>query len=183
MTLISIASSPYDLDFDIRYATANNFVGKPFYDEPYMLLHKEAAEKLSSTIAIAKHLGYRLKIFDAFRPLEAQELMWECYPDATYVSPPGKGITPHCRGIAVDLTLVDSQDHELDMGTEFDAFTPLSHHGSTEISQQAHMNRLVLLGVMTSSGWDYNPNEWWHYQLFDPLAYPVLKRNDIFNAT
>ena len=53
------------------------------------------------------------------------------------------------------------------MGTAFDAFTPLSHHGRTDVSAEAQRNRLLLMGLMTSAGWDFYRNEWWHYQLFD----------------
>jgi D-alanyl-D-alanine dipeptidase len=61
------------------------------------------------------------------------------------------------------------------MGTAFDAFTPLSHHGALEISADAQRNRALLLGIMTSAGWDFFRNEWWHYQLFSPRGkYDVL---------
>jgi D-alanyl-D-alanine dipeptidase len=60
------------------------------------------------------------------------------------------------------------------MGTGFDAFTPLSHHGCVEVSVEAQRNRLLLLGLMTAAGWDFYRNEWWHYQLFDARRYPVL---------
>lgn len=60
------------------------------------------------------------------------------------------------------------------MGTGFDALTPLSHHGSTEISVAAQRNRYTLLGIMSTAGWDFYMNEWWHYQLFQPRTYPLL---------
>ena len=56
------------------------------------------------------------------------------------------------------------------MGTAFDAFTPLSHHGRTDVSAEAQRNRLLLMGLMTAAGWDFYRNEWWHYQLFDAAA-------------
>jgi D-alanyl-D-alanine dipeptidase len=78
-------------------------------------------------------------------------------------------------GAAVDLTLIDAAGAELEMGTPFDAFTPLSHHGALEISPTAQRNRAILLGLMTAAGWDFYRNEWWHYQLFDARnRYPVL---------
>jgi D-alanyl-D-alanine dipeptidase len=83
--------------------------------------------------------------------------------------------SPHSMGAAVDLTLIDAAGKELDMGTGFDAFTPLSYHGVTDISAEAQRNRAILLGIMTAAGWDFFRNEWWHYQLFDARAkYPVL---------
>ena len=62
----------------------------------------------------------------------------------------------------------------LDMGTPFDAFTPLSHHGNTEVSVTAQKNRHLLMGLMTTAGWDFYRNEWWHYQLFNSRTYPLL---------
>jgi D-alanyl-D-alanine dipeptidase len=73
------------------------------------------------------------------------------------------------------LTLIDAKSGEaLDMGTEFDAFTPLSYHGDTQVSETAQRNRFLLLGLMSAAGWDFYSREWWHYQLFDARRYPVL---------
>ena len=99
--------------------------------------------------------------------------MWNHTPDPDFLADPRRG-SPHSRGAAVDLTLVDAGGQELDMGTGFDAFTPLSHHSNTEVSAAAQRNRLLLLGLMTAAGWDFYRNEWWHYQLFDPRRFPVL---------
>jgi D-alanyl-D-alanine dipeptidase len=60
------------------------------------------------------------------------------------------------------------------MGTAFDAFTTLSHHGSLAVSEAAQRNRLLLLGLMTAAGWDFYRNEWWHYQLFDAKRFPLI---------
>jgi D-alanyl-D-alanine dipeptidase len=81
--------------------------------------------------------------------------------------------------VAVDLTLVDGAGKELDMGTGFDAFTPLSHHASTGIPAAAQKNRLLLLGLMSAAGWDFYKNEWWHYQLFDSKRYKLLSDADL----
>ena len=78
------------------------------------------------------------------------------------------------RGVAVDLTLSRPSGEALDMGTKFDAFTPLSHHANLDISSEAQANRHLLLGVMTAAGWDFYRNEWWHYQLFDAGSYPLV---------
>ena len=60
------------------------------------------------------------------------------------------------------------------MGTDFDAFTPTSHHGAMDISSEAQRNRAILMGIMTSAGWDFYRNEWWHYQMFNARRYPVF---------
>jgi zinc D-Ala-D-Ala dipeptidase len=173
MSLIEIAAQRHHVLLEIAYATANNFTGKPVYARPGCYLHDDAAARLDRAVELARALGLRIKIFDAFRPSEAQFVLWNFRPDPEFLADPRKG-SPHSRGVAVDLTLVDEGGHELDMGTGFDAFTPLSHHGNTEISVPAQKNRLLLLGLMSAAGWDFYGNEWWHYQLFETRKYPLL---------
>jgi len=173
MSLVEITPESHSVLLEIAYATANNFTGKLVYARPGCYLHEDAAAKLKKAVELARPLGLRLKIFDAFRPSEAQWVLWNFRPDPEFLADPRKG-SPHSRGAAVDLTLVDGSGAELDMGTGFDAFTPLSHHANTEISAAAQKNRLVLLGLMSASGWDFYGNEWWHYQLFDAKRLPVL---------
>jgi D-alanyl-D-alanine dipeptidase len=173
MTLIALAPPDFDVDFDLVYATPRNFTGKPIYRRAAAYLHPAAAEHLARAVTLAHALGLRLKIFDAFRPSEAQWVMWNHTPDPDFLADPRRG-SPHSRGVAVDLTLIDGSGAELDMGTGFDAFTPRSHHGDISIAAEAQRNRLVLLGLMTAAGWDFYRNEWWHYQLFDSRRFPVL---------
>src|SRR5579875_2103738 len=124
-------------------------------------------------ISPARRLGLLLKIFDAFRPSEAQWRLWAARPDPEFLADPRRG-SPHSRGVAVDLTLVAADGTPLDMGTPFDAFTPLSHHGAPQLPVAAQQNRLLLLGLMSAAGWDFYAREWWHYQLFEPRRYPLL---------
>lgn len=122
---------------------------------------------------MAAALDMRLKIFDAFRPSEAQWVLWNHSPDPEFLADPRRG-SPHSRGVALDVTLVDAKGRDLEMGTGFDAFTPRSHHGDLQVPPTAQRNRLLLLGLMTAAGWDFYRSEWWHYQLFQPRRYPVL---------
>lgn len=166
MPLARIAPPEFDVELDLRYATANNITGQPIYARAIAFLHPEAAELLQRAIELARPLGYRFKIFDAFRPTEAQWKLWESYPSDEFVADPRRG-SPHSRGAAIDLTLIDHAGNELAMGTGFDSFTPQAHHARTDISVDAQRNRAVLLGIMTAAGWDNYRNEWWHYQLFN----------------
>lgn len=175
--LTPIVLPDYDVDVDIRYATADNFTGKPVYSRVGCYLHPEAAQCLAKAIDLAARQSLRLRIFDAFRPSEAQWTLWNHTPDPHFLADPAKG-SPHSRGVAVDLTLLSHAGAELDMGTMFDAFTPLSHHGNTEISAEAQRNRFLLMGIMTTAGWDFYRNEWWHYQLFNSRQYPLLSDAD-----
>ena len=169
MLLVEIAPPAFDLVIDLRYATADNFTGAPVYrpGAARAYLHPEAAAALARAMAPAARLGYRLRLFDDYRPPEAQWALWRHTPDPAFLADPRRG-SPHSRGAAVDLTLIDGgSGRDLEMGTGFDAFTPLSHHGSPGVSPAAARNRLLLLGLMTDAGWDFYRNEWWHYQLHD----------------
>lgn len=172
--LVEIVAPDFDVDIDIVYATTRNFTEAPVYARPGCYLHEDAAELLQQAIELAVPLGLRFKIFDAFRPSEAQWILWDHTPDPDFLADPRRG-SPHSMGAAIDLTLVDASGKELDMGTGFDDFTPKAHHGCIEISAAAQRNRAILLGLMTAAGWDFFRNEWWHYQLFSPRGrYPVL---------
>lgn len=181
MDLIEISPPAFDVEISLAYATVENFTGAPVYNVPICYLHREAAEALGRAIAAAHELGYRLRIFDAFRPTEAQWALWNHTPDPEFLADPRRG-SPHSRGVAVDLTLIDKTGSPLDMGTAFDAFTPRSHHGNSEIPTAAQSNRLLLLGLMTQAGWDFYRNEWWHYQLFNSRDYPLISNAEIPKA-
>ena len=178
MDLVEITSTSADVEIDLVYATKRNFTGKPVYRRAMCLLHRDGFEALNRAIELARVLGLRLRIFDALRPSEAQWKLWDHLPNPEFVVDPRRG-SPHSRGIAVDLTLVDRDGHVLNMGTEFDAFTPLSHHGNLQVGAETQRNRALLLGIMTSAGWDFYRNEWWHYQLFNSGSYKLLSDRDL----
>lgn len=171
--LIEIAPPAYDVDLDLLYATADNLSGAPIYRAPVCLLHPDAAARLRPAIALARGVGCRFRVYDAFRPAEAQWRLWHAFPDPAYIADPRLG-SNHTRGVAIDLTLVDSSGQPLDMGTGFDAMTERSHHGRTDLTTDQQRNRALLLGVMSAAGWDHYATEWWHYQLPDPERYPLL---------
>lgn len=172
--LVEITEDNFDVIIDIRYATDDNFTAKPVYSRAACFLHPEASEALKRAIDLAAKDDLRFKIFDAYRPLEAQQALWNHTPDPDFLSNPDGGACPHCRGVAIDLTLIDEDDNELDMGTGFDEFTPLSHHGNQDIPHKAQSNREYLKKLMLDAGWDFYTNEWWHYQLFNCREYELL---------
>ena len=176
--LIEITRDSHDIDLYLAYATADNFTGAPVYGRAGAYLHRDAEVLLARAIKLAAVQGWRFLIFDVFRPSEAQWKLWDHTPDPEFLADPNRG-SPHSRGVAVDLTLIDAVSGEaLDMGTGFDAFTPKSHHANTDISPHAQENRYRLLGLMTAAGWDCYMNEWWHYQMFDAKRYAVLNDAD-----
>lgn len=174
MSLEIIEDQKLDILIDLKYGTKDNVTENIIYKNPVLMLHKDAVKCLKKAIAISKSMGYKIKIFDGFRPLEAQKYLYDAFPGSDYVSNPDSGIATHTRGIAIDLTLADDKGNDIDMGTDFDSFEEKAHHGSDEVSAEITKNRMILLGIMTLSGFDYYKKEWWHYQLPQPLKYPKL---------
>lgn len=171
--LVEIVAPGFDVEFDIAYAGSHNFTGTPVYSRPACYLHKDAAQLLARAVELAAAIGLRFLVFDGFRPTEAQWVLWNHTPDPDFLADPRRG-SPHSRGVAVDLTLIGTDGRPMEMGTGFDDFTPRAHHGNREISAEAQANRHLLLGLMTSAGWDFYRNEWWHYQMFDSRRYPLI---------
>ena len=159
---------------DLRYATPDNLTGAPIYTRPVALLLPQARERLLQARDQAARLGLRIKVFDAFRPIEAQWALWNAVEDKRFVADPRAGGV-HPRGAAVDLTLCDAATGaELPMGTGFDATVPESAHGHPGVPTEDQRNRALLLGLMTAAGWDHYKLEWWHYQLPQARSFPAL---------
>ncbi len=176
MSMVEITAEDFDVEISLAYATPDNITGKPIYTRAACYLHAHAAKKLSAAIALAAPLGLRFKIFDAFRPTEAQWKLWEAFPAKSSSPTPGRARRT-AAGVAVDLTLIDASGKELDMGTGFDEMRPISHHARTDIPIEAQRNRFTLMGVMSAAGWDFYKNEWWHYQLFQARDYPLVDQS------
>jgi D-alanyl-D-alanine dipeptidase len=176
--LVDASPPGFDIDIDIRYATADNFTGAPVYAQAACYLHRDAVPCLERAIRLAAAQGYRLRVYDATRPSEAQWALWSHTPDPEFLADPAMG-SPHSRGVAIDLTLIDGTGLALDMGTGFDDFSSQSHHGRTDIPAPAQRNRLLLLGIMISAGWTWYENEWWHYQLPEASTYALLSDADM----
>lgn len=172
--MLQIITEADGFTIDLRYATAENVAGRPIFTRPVAMLVPEAREAMLRARDLAAPLGLRFRLFDCYRPIEAQWVLWDAVEDKRFVADPRLGGL-HPRGVAVDLTLLDAASGEdLDMGTAFDALTPLSAHGTLEIAREAQRNRALLLGLMTAAGWDHYSMEWWHYQLPEPRRYPAL---------
>lgn len=173
--LIQITEDKFPVKLDLRYATKNNFTNDVIYQKPLCYLNFDAVKCLKRSIELAAKQNYKIKIFDAYRPIEYQRFLFEKYPEGGFISNPETGSIPHCRGIAIDLTLMDKNNQELDMGTEFDHFSELAYHDSLTVELSAQNNRKILKKIMLDSGWDFYQKEWWHYQLFNPRQYPVIE--------
>ena len=174
-----------DAILEIRYYSTYNFIGERItgYEEPCALLTKEAARALKSASMELFVQGYRLKVFDAYRPASAvkQFVLWGLedkdvrmkpyfYPELEKEELFAKGYimkrSSHSRGSAVDLTLLDMKTgKEVDMGSPFDLFSEASHPDYRGITDEQYENRMTLQRVMVRSGFEPYECEWWHFIL------------------
>ena len=151
MSMVEITGADFDVEIALAYATPDNITGKPIYARAACYLHTDAAVRMKAAVALAAPLGLRFKIFDAYRPSEAQWKLWETFPSEEFVADPRKG-SPHSRGVAIDLTLIDAKGKELDMGTGFDEMRPISHHARTDIPVEAQREPLHADGDHVGGG-------------------------------
>lgn len=172
--LVQATTVVTDLMEDLRYATEDNFLKKKVYpDTARCLLLPESAEKLKKAADVLRPQGYRLKVYDCYRPRAVQYEMWKIMPVPGYVADPRKG-SNHNRGGAVDLTLVTLDGKEVEMPTAFDSFTEEAHHGYAGGTEASRKHREILREAMVGAGFSPNRMEWWHYDLPDAKTRPVL---------
>ena len=172
-------------ELEMRYYSENNFLGRRVegYEAPKAILTKEAAQALKEASETLEKQGYHIKVFDVYRPQRAVDdfVKWakdindtkmkqQYYPyvdkanlfELGYIAEK----SGHTRGSVVDLTIVDIETgEEVDMGSGFDFFGEISHHGTTLITKQQEINRNILRDAMVSAGFEIYIKEWWHYKL------------------
>ncbi|MBZ4419262.1 D-alanyl-D-alanine dipeptidase [Myxococcus sp. RHSTA-1-4] len=173
-SLVEATSVVPDLVEDLRYATEDNFLKMKVYpDTARCLLLPESAARLKKAADVLRPKGYRLKVYDCYRPRAVQYEMWKIMPVPGYVADPRKG-SNHNRGGAVDLTLVTLDGQEVEMPTAFDTFSKEAHHGYQGGTEASRKHREILREVMVGAGFTLNRMEWWHYDLPDAKTRPVL---------
>ena len=170
--LVEVQTVNPRIRLELRYATADNFVGRAMYRTSKCFLRRAVAERLSEVQIELEAMGFGLKIWDGYRPLAVQKEFWKLVPDERYVASPVKG-SRHNRGAAVDLTLVDKEGKELEMPTKFDDFTEKAG-ASAPCSERAAKNRELLQRVMTAHGFAIFPSEWWHFDAVGWEKFEVL---------
>lgn len=171
--LVELNSVIPDILLDIRYATPNNFTGQIVYPCARCFLLQDAAYALREVQNELRPMGYRLKVFDGYRPLSVQRRFWAILPDPRYVADPTVG-SRHNRGCAVDLSLVKSDRKDVPMPTEFDDFTEKAHPAYMNLPEDALRNRALLKSVMERHGFTQFPTEWWHFDYSGWETHPVL---------
>ncbi len=147
---------------DMKYATVDNFTKRRLYDSNTCFLRKSTAVKLDAVQKELERMNLGLKVWDCYRPLAVQRILWAILPDERYVANPKTG-SRHNRASAVDLTVVDSQGTELQMPTGFDDFTLRADHHYQDLPDQVIRNRELLKNLMKRAGFIPLPEEWWHY--------------------
>lgn len=163
--LVDATTMVEDLVLDLRYATPDNFLKRKVYpDGARCLLLPDAARRLKQAADALRPQGYRLKVYDCYRPRAVQWEMWKIMPKPGYVADPRKG-SNHNRGAAVDLTLVTLDGQPVEMPTEFDDFSPKAHQAYKGGTPASREHREVLRKAMTDTGFLPNKMEWWHFDL------------------
>ena len=182
---VSVGEVIPDVLLDIRYFSSFNFIGKRIdgYEEPAAILTREAAQALKEASNEAMEQGFRLKVFDTYRPQKAVDhfVRWAKDPEDIrmkaffYPDLEKKIIIPqgyiaehsgHSRGSTVDLTLFDmATQQDVDMGGTFDFFGELSHPDYSGVSEVQHANRMLLQSLMVKHGFRPLETEWWHFTL------------------
>jgi D-alanyl-D-alanine dipeptidase len=173
--LVELTRLDPTIKLDIRYATPHNFMGQVLYPQARAFLQRPAAEALVQVNAELKPLGYRLLVFDGYRPWRITKQMWDSTPidKKEFVADPRKG-SRHNRGCAVDLSLWDiAADREVPMPGEYDEMSPRSYAAYTGGTPTQRTARDLLRAHMEAHGFTVLPAEWWHFDFKDWKSYPI----------
>ena len=174
--LVELTRIDPTIKLDIRYATRNNFLGKPVYKQPRAFLQRPAAEALVRINQSLRKQGYGLVVFDGYRPWSVTKVFWDVTaPDKKiFVADPSKG-SRHNRGCAVDLSLFDLKTGaEVKMPSEYDEMTERAHINYECATPEAKHLREMLRAAMAAEGFAVYEPEWWHYDYKDWKEYPIM---------
>lgn len=175
-TLVDLAAFDPTLRLDIRYATSDNFLGRPLYPQPRAFLQRPVAEDLQRAHRALAAEGFGLLIFDAYRPFSVTKLMWDLTPTARrgFVADPARG-SNHNRGCAVDVSLfVLATDQPAEMPSAYDEMTPRAGGGYAGGPAEARARRDRLRAALEAVGFRAEHHEWWHFNHRTCATYPVL---------
>lgn len=174
--LVELKNLDASLQLDIRYATDNNFMGMPLYEEGRAFLQRPAAEALVRVNQALKKYGYGLIVYDAYRPWYVTKMFWDATPEAqkVFVADPAKG-SRHNRGGAVDIGLYSRKTGQsVAMGSGYDEFSLRAYSwypGGTSVQRE---RRELLRLLMAGEGFTVYPEEWWHFDYASWRSYPLL---------
>jgi len=173
-SLVDAGQSVPGLVVELRYAMDDNFFGKALYPKgARCLLLRPVAQRLSRAAEEVSRHGYRLKVWDCYRPHAVQWQMWERVPRRGYVADPRTG-SHHNRAAAVDVTLVRADGSEVEMPTAFDTFGPAARQDAPLTRPEVSERRALLRSAMEAAGFRINRMEWWHYEAPEAHGAPLL---------
>ena len=155
---------------DLRYASERNITGKKIYSDGHAWLRRETIQKLAKVARDLNDRGYRLVVWDAWRPGYAQKVLWAAKPDGRFLTPPSK-ISRHRRGTSVDVTLADKNGKILEMPSDHDEFNTKADEDFSDVPKEVAKRARILRNAMFSAGFSGVPDEWWHYDLRDWGSY------------
>lgn len=163
-TFVNLKDFSSDFIYDMKYATEDNFLKAKVYDCAECFLRLKTVQALIAANKEFMKEGFKIKLYDCYRPLSIQQKMWEIVSNPKYVADPKKG-SIHNRGGAVDISLVNASGEEVEMGTDFDFFGIQASHNYTKFPKDVKANRKFLKKIMIKNGFNSFDSEWWHYNL------------------
>jgi D-alanyl-D-alanine dipeptidase len=172
--LVNLKDLSTEFVYEIRYATPNNFIGETLYDCSECLLRPEVAEALLRANQYFCEKGYRIKIYDCYRPLDVQKRMWAKVPRPTYVGNPYGNGSIHNKAAAVDITLETLEGCYVEMGSDYDYFGREAHIDNYNFSKEILANRKLLIEGMRQFGFNTIRTEWWHFSYKRNWGYKTL---------
>ena len=174
--MVEVAAVCPSIVIELRYASARNVTGKPIYPpNARCLVRRSVAERLKKAQEELLTKKVRLKIWDAYRPAWAQQILWDAIKNPEYVGEPARGGSLHTFGVGVDVTLVDAKGRELPMPTDFDDFSPAAGRIYRGKDPVVAANLLTLQKAMVHAGFWTLRDEWWHFVAEDVKSFAPIE--------
>ena len=166
------------LVLEIRYATEQNITGKKIYTDKRAWLREETIRKLAQVARELEEKGYRLVLWDGWRPASAQKALWAAKPDGRFLTPPNR-ISRHTRGTSVDVSLADRNGKIVEMPSDHDEFTDRADEDFSDVPKEVAQRARLLRKAMFRAGFSGVPDEWWHYDLRDWASYDPIEVREL----
>jgi len=166
------------LVLEIRYATEQNITGKKIYADKRAWLREETIRKLAQVARELEEKGYRLVLWDGWRPASAQKALWAAKPDGRFLTPPNR-ISRHTRGTSVDVSLADRNGKIVEMPSDHDEFTDRADEDFSDVPKEVAQRARLLRKAMFRAGFSGVPDEWWHYDLRDWASYDPIEVREL----
>ena len=171
---VLLSSLNRDIVIDLKYATNDNFTKKVIYPNSICVLRKSTTEKLVKANAQLNKLGFKIKVWDAYRPIYVQQIFWDIVKDSRFVANPKNGGSIHNKGCAVDATIVNTKNNEVIMPSKFDDFSTNAYRSNSKMGEEAKKNMNILTKCMVDNGFTTLDTEWWHFDDVDSRKHKII---------